>query len=254
MKEREEMKSVNLFGYGWLGKAFIDENNQNYNFKIFSRQEKENRGNIEFIKYDLSNPTKEIYEGDILVFMLPTRSDEVLSFFNSLDKKILAKKEQVIFISSTSIYLEENKEFDEEGEIKKDINLSKIEQIFRELNNATIFRCGGLMGYDRFGAKYFSNKEVKNSKNKVNFVHRDDVIKAINLSLEKKAFGIFNLCSKFHPSKEELYKKEALEMGIDIFGFDKEGHNPDRIIMADKISKKLGFLYEYENPLKYKYI
>lgn len=69
-----------------------------------------------------------------------------------------------------------------------------------------------LIGYERILSKYFSCKTLNYVKEKTNYVHRDDVIRAILIVIDNKIKGIYNLCSIEHLDKKDIYDFNALNI------------------------------------------
>jgi len=113
-----------------------------------------------------------------------------------------------------------------------------------------IFRCSGLMGYNRIAGKRSSSKIVNDKDIKVNYIHRDDVINATAFVIENNINGIFNLCVKEHPTKEEIYLHNAKKFNFKESIFKDEKALNNRIIDGSKI-ESLGFEYKYPNPFEF---
>ena len=107
-----------------------------------------------------------------------------------------------------------------------------------------IFRASGLFGGDRIAGRRLANKIVDFPKTKINFVHRNDVINATIFAIENDLNGIFNLCSKQHPTKEELYSFNAQKYNFEKPIFLENEFSINRTIDGSKI-EKLGFNYQY---------
>ncbi|PIF03154.1 MAG: hypothetical protein CSA86_06205 [Arcobacter sp.] len=182
----------------------------------------------------------------------PSKSKNYMNFLESLYKhKKIKEINKIIFISSTSIYPKKEDIYDEKFDIKNPSSKIVYEaENFISDKTDIIFRCAGLMGYDRIAGKYFENKIVEDANAKVNYVHRDDVIRAIVFAIKNDLKGTFNLCSSIHHTKKEVYVKNALKFDFQFKMFKENKTLEDRIIKADKI-EKLGFEYLYPNPLTY---
>ena len=81
------------------------------------------------------------------------------------------------------------------------------EKLIRKHNiSSTIIRLGGLIGEDRNPIFNLIDKEIKNPKGKVNFVHKIDALNGIiSVINDKNINGIFNLISPHHPTREIFY-------------------------------------------------
>jgi nucleoside-diphosphate-sugar epimerase len=155
-------------------------------------------------------------------------------------------------VSSTSVYDKVEQEYFEDTEILKSTNelVFKAEQLISK-RTALIFRASGLMGYNRIPGKHWAGRNVNFPDASCNYVHQDDVISAVIFCLENQLHGIYNLCSKMHPSKMDIFLCNAKKYNFEdpIFGYKKT--KIKRIINSDKL-RKLGFKYKYENPFLYK--
>lgn len=255
------MKTFSILGCGYLGLPLVKSISNEYKIKVLTRSKTKalNFNKLGFTSYILDscnkNSLEEFLNCDVLFIALPPKDENYLEILKRIYKNVQAKV-QIIFISSTSIYPQKDFEFKEDFFIQDD-KKSLVNQAEKIVKNRTniIFRCAGLMGENRVPGKYFSNKVVKNYNAKVNYVHKDDVIKAVKFVMKKKIEGIYNLCSASHPSKKEIYLKNAKEFDFKkpIFDFKiQENELLNRIINSKKLCEE-GFIYTYINPLDFKY-
>ena len=165
--------------------------------------------------------------------------------------------ENVIFISSTSVYGSSNEEVDEETELNPDRDSGKAlvltEGLLRaELSfSTTILRFGGLIGPGRQPGKFLSGrKNVSGGNSKVNLIHLDDCIEIIVQIIQKNIWReIFNSCADKHPTRKELYTKAAEELKIEPpeFSDDEEEY---KIVSSEKLKNVLNYEFKYPDPLK----
>ena len=97
----------------------------------------------------------------------------------------------MLFISSTSVYGEENLIVTEETELNPDTESGKqlvqTEQLLQSNLNfkTTILRFGGLIGEDRHPIKFLAGrKNIENPNAPINLIHQDDCIGIIMEILE----------------------------------------------------------------------
>ncbi len=171
----------------------------------------------------------------------------------------------IIYISSTSVYPELNREVFEEDVISPEQSASptmvKAEKFLKEFCefwklNLTILRCGGLMGFDRIPAKYFSGwKGLTTGDIAVNYVHRDDVIKIIETIIEANIWNeTFNIVSPIHPTRKEIYAKNCEELGYEMPEFITPSEaQPFKIISSKKWLERSNYSFIYQNPLGFFY-
>ncbi len=259
------MKTVSILGCGWLGFSLATHlkiKNYKINASTTSLDKYElfiEKGFNAFLIHTLEKQNLASFlQCDVLIISIPT-SKLPLEFLKFLLSFNLSKLSKVILVSTTSIYPNENKTFDEEFSLSLkncgNINAFKIEEFLsKKLSNLSILRCAGIMGYERNPIKYFHNKVLKDKNKKVNFVHKDDVISALELFINNDIFDIFNLCANLHPTKEELYK--SLERNTAYFIKEYQDNNDlnNRVIKADKITKKPHFFYKFDNPFNFFYV
>ena len=263
------MKTISILGCGWLGlklaAALLQKDNciiKASTTSVKKTQLLEKEGFAPFIlnfnQLDISDYVlNDFLECDVLVIAIPPKKEHE-HYLNFLKQIMCHQKipsiEQIIFISSTSVYPNSETIYIENAIITEQ-NTSKkiIYQAERIVKNRVILRCAGLMGYDRVAGKYFANKTVDCPKDPVNYVHADDIIEIVRLLIHKKIRNnIYNLCAPFHPSKEEVYISNALKHGFDkpIFSHNKLAKK--RVIDGSKMTQELGYDYMYQNPLDFK--
>lgn len=208
--------------------------------------------------------SEDFFDADLLFINIPpglrfNSPDYYLEQLQSLMKAVNASRiKKIIFISTTSVYAELNRELSE-NDVDKEHPLYKAEQFV--LENAkdkqiTILRCGGLMGYDRIPAKYFAGKKGMTTGDiRVNYVHRDDVIGIVEMVINKDSWGeTFNVVSSEHPTRQEVYEKACREHGYEMpeFVTAKEPHD-FKIISPQKLLDETSYQFKYPNPLDFYY-
>jgi nucleoside-diphosphate-sugar epimerase len=252
------MKIFTILGAGWLGFELAKKFKNDYKVKVSSRSEEKikmyedeglfayilNENNLEFLD--------QLLDTDYLFINFPpSKFEDYLTFLNKIYSHQKIKNiEKIFFISSTSAYPNNEGFFDEEYEIKS--SSSKIVFDAETLvSNKTdiIFRVSALVGANRVSGRRLSAKFVEYPKSVINFVHRNDVIDATKFAIENNLNGIFNLCSKEHPTKEELYSFNAKKYDFPAPIFSKNEKFLNRIIDGTKIEKE-GFIYKHNNAFE----
>jgi nucleoside-diphosphate-sugar epimerase len=202
-------------------------------------------------------------DSQILIICIPPRAgkfgedfhiQQIQSLIENLETSSV---KSIIYTSSTSVYPELNREMTENDEVFENHALIKVENLLKSLpQNITILRCGGLMGGERIPAKYFSGKTINTGQIPVNYVHQDDVIQIITMILEKDFWNeTFNVVAPEHPVREEVYLKNCEEFGFEkpIFEHPTEPI-PYKIISPQKLILRTDYVFEYSNPLDFKYL
>ena len=247
------MKTFTILGTGWLGFELAKVLKNKYKIKVSSRNEEKikmyeeegfssyilNENNLDFLD-ELLNTNY------LFVNFPPSKFDDYLGFLEKIYSHEKIKDiEKIIFISSTSIYPNIEGFFDEDFKIEDSNSKIVFEAENLVLNRSDIiFRVSALLGANRVSGRRLSNKIVEYPKSVINFVHRNDVINATIFAIENDLNGIFNLCSKQHPTKEELYSFNAQKYNFEKPIFLENKFSINRTIDGSKI-EKLGFNYQY---------
>lgn len=271
------MKTISIIGCGWLGlplgqylseKNYLVKGSTTHTEKLETLQE----NGIEPFLLKL-NPQLEceyvdnFLDSDILIINIPPKISlqktdaHVEQIANLLQAVKASPIKNIIYIGSTSVYPELNREMVENDisspETSASPTMVKAENLLKAFSdNVTILRSAGLMGYDRIPAKYFAGwKGLTTGDIPVNYIHRDDVIRIIETVIEKDFWGdTFNIVSPVHPIRKEIYAQNCEELGFEMPEFvDSPTPQPYKIINGDKWLEKSGYHYLFKNPLDYFY-
>ena len=266
------MDTISILGCGWLGLP-LAERLINAGFKVKgSTRTKSELGTLEAkgispfliilapeLKGDDLDP---FFDSNMLIINFPPeRRDDVVAYHQKqatalIDRIRSSPIEKVIFVSSTSVYPDLNREVteDEIAEPSKDSGkaLLKFESL---LNNnvqlkTTILRFAGLVGYDRKPGRFLAGKrEVRNGEAPVNLIHRDDCINIIEQIIEQDIWGeTFNACSDIHPKRKDYYIGAANKLGLSPPNFIEEEKYNYKIINSDKLKRMLNYSFKYPDP------
>ena len=262
------MTQISILGCGWLGfplaKAFVfngfllkgsttsetklsvlKENNIDP-YLIFLN-ENEIVGNIEGF---LSN-------SEILIIDIPPklRGNSKENFVAKIENLISfvrkSSVKKVLFVSSTSVYGEDNSVVTEETIPNPDTESGKqlwqSEMLLQSNINfeTTILRFGGLIGEDRHPVKYMAGREnLENPDAPVNLIHQNDCIGIIKKIVETNVWNeTFNTVHPFHPTRKDYYTQKAIELGLPIPDFNLNSKNAHKIISANKIQQNLKYTF-----------
>lgn len=163
---------------------------------------------------------------------------------------------KIIYISSTSVYPDNNQIATEITVIYDNSVLIKVENLLKQsFEKVTILRFGGLMGYDRFPAKYYVGKLFDNWASGVNYLHQDDAIQVISHILEQNIWNeTFNVCSPNHPPRKEIIEKNCDDLRLELPIFtEKPTDNPSKIIDPSKFIIQTKYQFKFPNPLDFYY-
>ncbi|WP_340114409.1 hypothetical protein [Maribellus mangrovi] len=198
----------------------------------------------------------------LVVSIPPTRTKCVEDSYPQKMEQVVKKVEEigikkVLYISSTSVYEERNKEVKEgdEGSPQKPAGraLLKAEKLFTDNPNfqTTVLRFGGLIGYDRNPARFVQRKSEVNAQMPINLIHRDDCVNVISKIVENDIWGeTFNAVCPEHPTKKEFYSKAAKlsELPQPVF-IDNAGSY--KVVNSDKLISRLDYSFSYNSPMDY---
>jgi nucleoside-diphosphate-sugar epimerase len=208
----------------------------------------------------------DFLETDVLILNVPpSRFANDMEMFHPTQVQhiieIIEKNslENVIFISSTSVYPEINKIVDE-TDIDENIGGNKAILMAENLLltnpsfRTTVLRMGGLMGKNRIPVKYFAGKKVKNGDNPVNYIHLTDAVRVIiEVIKQDKWHKVYNAVAPLHPTRKEVYTQaaKALKLALPDFIDDTAVHY--KIVSSEKLIGELNYQFVYPNPLDFDY-
>ncbi|MBC7390249.1 MAG: SDR family oxidoreductase [Opitutaceae bacterium] len=268
------MKSISLLGCGWLGlplgKFLVL---QGYEVKgSVTTTEKfpilEAAG-IQPFQLSLSPElegvnTQNFFKSDILIINFPPKRRPDIEQYHKAQFEALIphiKKHQikyVVFVSSTSVYPNLNREVFEYDDLSPEKGSGKALKTVESMLMAedsfqtTVVRFGGLVGYDRVPGRFLaSKKEVSNPNAPINLIHQDDCIEIIFKIISLENWGeIFNACAEKHPVRKDYYRQAALQIGLKPPKFTVNTETEFKIINSDKLKKMLHFNFKYPDPIE----
>lgn len=160
----------------------------------------------------------------------------------------------VIFISSTSVYPELNKELIDTAEADENSPLYQSEKLFTQCTNfkTTVIRFGGLIGPGRQPSRFFAGKkDIPNGRAPVNLIHLEDCIDIIEAVLNQQKFGeTYHAAAPTHPIRSAFYGLAAQAAGLVIPEFINELKDW-KIINPAKLEDDLGYFFLYPNLIDY---
>ncbi|OBX26121.1 nucleoside-diphosphate-sugar epimerase [Gelidibacter algens] len=162
----------------------------------------------------------------------------------------------VLYVSSTSVYEETiempiiTEDSPTNGQSSSSKQLIAAEQIFKINPNfkTTILRFGGLIGDDRYPAKFLSGKkDVKDPKGPVNLIHQNDCIGIIKAILENEQWQTdFNAAAPQHPTREHYYNAVCEAKNLPLPQFDHGTPSKGKIISSEKVEHLLNYEFLYK--------
>ena len=214
---------------------------------------------------------KEILDTDaVIICLAPRFSQHKMMTFHAEQIKVIKEEiedlpvNKVIYTSSTSVYkdvnalVNENSETSDQPRSRSVLLAEEVLRINTDLD-ATILRLGGLMGYDRIPAKYVDGKKgLVTGDIPVNYVFRDDVIRAISRIIEINDHNswnkVFNVVAPEHPPKRTVYEETAKYGRYIVPTFiSLLQHLLLKLLKVKKSQTRIGFTFLNPDPIQFKY-
>jgi len=271
------MTQISILGCGWLGlpvaKALL-ENGFLVNGSTTSVDKLsvlENLGiqafRIELAETKIQGEVDSFLENSkILIIDVPPklRGSEKENFVSKIRTLIPFIEKStvgyVLFISSTSVYGEDNLIVTEETELNPDTESGRqlvlVEQLLLSNSNfkTTHLRFGGLIGEDRHPIKFLAGRtNIENPNAPINLIHQDDCIGIILEILRQTQNNklvwneTFNAVTPFHPSRKEYYTQKAFEFNLPLPEFNSENLTFGKTIASSKVETILGYTFVKPN-------
>jgi NAD dependent epimerase/dehydratase family enzyme len=157
--------------------------------------------------------------------------------------------DNVIFVSSTSVYADENviitEETSPQPETESGRQLLQSELLLQNNSHfkTTIVRFGGLIGEDRHPIRFLSGKEnIENPDAPINLIHLEDCIGILKQIITDNSWNeTYNAVAPFHPSRETYYVKKALDLNLDLPKFNHSNPSVGKTILSDKVETVLHY-------------
>jgi nucleoside-diphosphate-sugar epimerase len=266
------MTQISILGCGWLGlplaKALLKNefSAKGSTTSVEKLSVLESSGIQPFlIALSEEKPTGNLSDflenSKILIINIPPklRGSEKENFVSKIQNVIpfieKSAVENVLFISSTSVYGEDNLVVTEETKLNPDTEsgrqLVQTEQLLQSNPHfkTTILRFSGLIGEDRHPIKFLvGRKNIENPTAPINLIHQDDCIGIILKIIELNSWNeTFNAAAPFHPSREDYYTKKAVELNLALPEFNREIATFGKTILSSKIENVLEYTFAKPN-------
>ena len=263
------MKQISILGCGWLGlplaKSLIEKKfSVKGSTTTFDKiAVLENSGidgyQIEIRESEIKGEVNSFLENsEILIIDIPPklRGNQSENFVQKIQNLIpyieKSSVEKVIFISSTSVYADNNSIITEvtkpNPETESGKQLLEVENLFQNNPNlkTTVIRFGGLIGENRHPIHFLAGRlNIENQDAPINLIHQVDCIGIIQVIIEKDCWNeTFNATAPFHLTRKEYYTQKAIELNLPLPEFD-EGISIGKTILSDKIETVLS--YQFQN-------
>jgi nucleoside-diphosphate-sugar epimerase len=208
---------------------------------------------------DFDLPHHWLGEVHVLVLNIPPSAfgENYGSAMSNIVKQLNANC-NVIFVSSTSVYSDENREVSEHtqanGTSRNAVFVRNAEEGLREIlgKRLTVLRMAGLVGERRHPIYYLSGKTVKGANNPVNLIHLEDCIGVIRKVEQENYWGeIINVCASEHPIKKIYYEQMARALDLASPQFIEDEAMNFKIVDNRKSKEHLGYEYRFDDPFNF---
>lgn len=271
------MKQISILGCGWLGlplaKSLIEKG---YTIKGSTTSAEKiavlKQVGIDAFKIEVSEAviagemSSFLENSEILIVDIPPklRGNSSENFVKKINTLISAIEKsavgKIIFISSTSVYADDNSVVTEatkqNPETESGKQLLEAEKLL--LNNTnfktTVIRFGGLIGEDRHPVHFLSGREnIDNPEAPINLIHQADCIGIIEKILlyaqnDNMVWNqTFNAVAPFHPTRKEYYTKKAMELGLPLPIFSDDPNSCGKTIFSNMVESELKYTFQKPN-------
>lgn len=189
---------------------------------------------------------------EVLVINIPPKAKSGESYVEKIKNLIPHIQhsgiEKVLFVSSTSVYADDNNVVTEETPPNPDTEsgrqLLATEKILQDaLPQTTILRFAGLIGEGRHPVHHLAGRKgIANPDAPVNLIQQNDCIGIIKAIIDQQAWGeVFNAASPNHPKRKKYYTAKALELGLEAPEFEEGKESVGKEIGSGKIYTQLNY-------------
>lgn len=159
--------------------------------------------------------------------------------------------EKVLFVSSTSVYGEDNEFVSEATVLNPDSEggrqLAIVENVLQKNSRfqTTILRFGGLISDERNPVRFLSGREnIENPDAPINLIHQDDCIGIIEKIIALNSWDeTYNAVAPFHPTRQEYYTQKATELNLALPKFAALNTIVGKTILNNKLIEVLEYSF-----------
>lgn len=260
------MTQISILGCGWLGLPLAQSLVQNQ-FRVNGSTTSKNK--ISVLKNCNITPflielNEDAFDGNfegflansnILIIDIPPklRGNSTEKFVTKIKNTIpLIEKSgvtKVIFVSSTSVYPDDNSIVNHLTIPKPDSEsgrqLLEVEKLLQSNPSfkTTVLRFGGLIGNDRHPIKMLAGKTgIANPDASVNLIHQNDCILILQKIIKTDSFGkTYNAVAPQHPTRKDYYTTKAIEFNMPAPEYDHSKPSVGKTILSDFLVVDLNF-------------
>jgi nucleoside-diphosphate-sugar epimerase len=264
-------KSISIIGCGWLGlplakfllqKGFFVKGSTTHSEKLNSLEIEGIVPYLVQLNPALSgNNLDSFFASDLLIVNIPpgrkSLVDDYVQKIQNLHtaiKSSLIKK--VIFISSTSVYPNNNHLVNEDSEKDNSagaVRMCSAEEVFRndDTLQTTIIRMSGLFGPDRHPGRFFGDKkDIPNGLAPINLIHLEDCIGLIYEVINQNFWNkTINGVAPSHPQKQDFYELASMKYNGSKISFIPK-KDDFKIVESKIVGYELPYQFKYPNLMQ----
>lgn len=262
------MKQISILGCGWLGlplaksllkKGFSIQGSTTSQEKISVLKD----AGIQAFQIALSEEAilgdmdSFLKHSEILIVDIPPklRGNSKENFVQKIQNLIpfieASTVQKVIFISSTSVYADDNAVVSESTPPQPDSEsgrqLLETECLLQKPSHfkTTVVRFGGLIGENRHPIHFLAGRtSIENPEAPINLIHLSDCIGIIEKIIDANCFGeTFHAVAPFHPTRKAYYTQKAVELKLALPQFNEEKQSIGKTILSDKVQTILKYTF-----------
>ena len=262
------MKQISILGCGWLGlplakslmeKEFLVKGSttsleklallKNYRIDAFQiiLSEQDIKGQIDLF----------LENSEVLIIDIPPklRRGSTENFRQKIQNLIPfienSSVQKVLFVSSTSVYADDNSIASDNTKPQPDTESGKqllaVERLLQNNVNfkTTVIRFGGLIGENRHPIHFLAGKKsLPNPDAPINLIHQSDCIGIIEEIINRGFWNeTLNAVAPFHPTKKEYYTQKAVELKLVVPEFEKGTLSMGKTVLSEKVENVLKYIF-----------
>ena len=195
----------------------------------------------------------------VIVTIPPSGGAAVMQQAISEIATLAAQSRHILYISSTAVYPDSNREVQEQdaqhiASPHSGIDLLDLEERLQKAARCpvTTLRLGGLFGPGRHPGRFLAGKvDVPGPDSPVNMTHLADVIGAIQTSLQQappSQHRTYNVVAPLHPSRATFYNQACDRAGLPRPQW-RPGPAPYKQVSSAKLMAELGYQFRHPDPM-----
>ena len=274
MKEKAD---ISIMGCGWLGLPLAERFVQ-LGYRVNGSTTSETKLGLlrekQIIPFLLNLQEAEVgnerlqdfLNTEILILNIPPklRADGGESYLRQLRLLLkamcLSPVSRVLFVSSTSVYLDLNRVITEEDivfteEQDPDNTLLQAEKLFQDREDwmCTVVRFAGLVGGSRQPGRFMAGKkDLLDGDAPVNLIHLDDCINILQQIVQQEKWNkVYNACADEHPIRKDFYQAATLAIGAEPPTFLDMERTKFKLINSQHLKDDLAYVFEHPDPMAF---